>query len=263
MEEFLLKTAWRMTQPAPYSHFHLLLTVLGVSTAVFSAWKLRNCRQQTSLRILFGCGVFLGSIEGYKQLFLYYIVNHQTYDWWYFPFQLCSIPMYVCLLLPWIKSLRIRRVICTFMQDFHLLGGIMALLEPSGFLHPYWFLTLHGFVWHFTLIFISLLIGFHNLSDLSIKGYLKTLPLFGTCCLIASFINVAAHTQGDANMFYISPYYPSSQVVFHQFALKYGIMAGNLAYLFSICLGSFLCHMGIRLVVSRLRKFGHETFFKS
>ena len=40
--------------------------------------------------------------EIWKQYCLTYIMNEGTYNWWYFPFQLCSIPMYVCLLLPFL-----------------------------------------------------------------------------------------------------------------------------------------------------------------
>lgn len=251
MKEFLMKTAWPMEVWAPYSPFHLSLAFLGIGLSVFGARKLKKVGQKHCFSILFLCGVVLGISELYKQLFLYYVVNDGRYDWWYFPFQLCSLPMYFCLLLPWIPSGRMKRIICTFMQDFHLLGGIMALAEPSGLLHPYWFLTLHGFFWHFILIFISLFIGFCGQSELTVRGYFKTLPLFGICCLIASFINISAHTLGDANMFYISPYYPSGQVVFHQVSLALGIMAGNLIYLFSICLGGLICHMVITSLMNK------------
>ena len=33
---------------------------------------------------------------------------------------------------------------------------LMALAEPSDLMHPYLLLTLHGFLWHFMLIFIGL-----------------------------------------------------------------------------------------------------------
>mgnify|MGYP007130416603 CR=1 FL=1 len=63
--------------------------------------------------------------------------NNHTYDWWYFPFQLCSVPMYLGLLLPAANSVpRLRSVFTVFIQDYGLLGGIMALLEPSGLIAP-------------------------------------------------------------------------------------------------------------------------------
>lgn len=240
------QTAWSMTAPAPYSLFHLSFTAVGILLAVSAAKKLSRLPGRRFCQTLFFCGLLLGASEVYKQFFLYYVVNGEVYDWWYFPFQLCSLPMYFCLLLPLIPSEKLKIWLCTFMQDFNLLGGAMALIEPSGLMHPYWTLTIHGLSWHIVLIFIGLLIGFSGHSDTSLNGFMKTLPLFGFCCMIASLINVATHSIGNANMFYISPYYPTGQAVFHQISLKTGILAGNIIYLSSICLGGFLCHLGMK-----------------
>lgn len=239
----LQTTAWPMQTPALFSPLHLLLTSAAVLTAFLAAERLKNCTENTFRRILTGCGIFLTLSELYKQFFLYYIVNGQHYDWWYFPFQLCSLPMYFCLLLPFVRSSRIRTVILTFMQDFNLLGGGMALAMPEGFLHPYWTLTLHGFLWHGMLVFIGLFIGLSGRADRSSRGYLKTIPLFGLCCIIASAINVLTPVKGEADMFYISPYYPTSQVFFHQIGETFGILAGNITYLLAICLGGYLVHL--------------------
>lgn len=48
-------------------------------------------------RILLGVGLFLMFCEGYKLLFYYYVIGHGSFQWWVFPFQLCSIPMYLCV----------------------------------------------------------------------------------------------------------------------------------------------------------------------
>ena len=133
-----------MVPPQPYSAFHICITAAGFLIAVLAAYVLSRKMERTFfIRLLFFCGVILTASEIYKQLFLYYVVNQEKYDWWYFPFQLCSLPMYFCLLLPLVKNRRLQLIILTFMQDFNLLGGIMALAEPSGLLHPYWFLTMH------------------------------------------------------------------------------------------------------------------------
>ena len=46
-------------------------------------------------------------------------------------------------------------------------------------------------------------------------------------------------------MFYISPYYPNGQIVFHQIALTIGTAAGNLLYLAAMVLGGFICHLSL------------------
>ena len=146
-------TAWTMTPPKPYSFFHIALSLTGIAFAVCLAACL-NRRGGSVSRRLFFAGLILAVSELYKQLFLTLAAHPGVYDWWYFPFQLCSVPMYLCLLLPFLPESK-RGALYAFLQDFSLLGGFLALAEPSGLMHPYVTLTLHGFFWHFGLIFIG------------------------------------------------------------------------------------------------------------
>lgn len=204
--------------------------------------RLRALPDRTLDRILLGCGFFLAACEVYKQVFLYVVINQGHYDWWFFPFQLCSLPMYLCLAVPFLKDRRMKTVLYTFMQDFNLLGGIAALVVPEGFLHIHWSLSLHGYVWHVLIVLLGLLLGLSGRTELSGKGYLATLPVFGGACLTATLINVLAPGHGQADMFYISPYHPSSQFVFHEIALGLGILPAHLLYLAAICAGGYGIH---------------------
>ena len=42
--------------------------------------------------------------EIWKQFTLTFAIGGGSYIWWYFPFQLCSIPMYILLVYPWIRK---------------------------------------------------------------------------------------------------------------------------------------------------------------
>ena len=51
--------------------------------------------------VLFRTGVVLLVMEVMKQVFIFSVLNQgRYYNWWYVPFQLCSVPMYLCLCLP-------------------------------------------------------------------------------------------------------------------------------------------------------------------
>ncbi len=201
-----------------------------------------NMSERTASRILFLAGLALAIGELYKQIFLIVFINQGSYDWWYFPFQLCSMPMYLCLIQYPLRSSRLRGVICTFMRDFHIMSGIAALAVPEGFSHIHWTLTLHGYCWHILLILIGLFCHATGLTDNSWQGYLRTLPLFALCCGIATVINLFAPGHGTADMFYISPYHPSVQPIVHDLALKIGILPADLLYLAAICLGAAIVH---------------------
>lgn len=204
--------------------------------------SLRSLTEAALDHILFVCGILLAFAELYKQLFLFYIINNKTYDWWFFPFQLCSLPMYLCLILPFLPSGRPKTGLYTFMQDYNLLGGIAALIMPEGFCHIHWTLTLHGYAWHILLILMGILIFVSGCSDLTGRGFRDTIPFFVLFCLIATAVNLLAPGHGRADMFYISPYTPSSQPVFHTLSLVLGIRTAHLLYLLTVLLGAFLIH---------------------
>lgn len=217
--------------------------ICGLFCAVFRK-KIRSMASPEPYfrHILFSCGVLLALMELYKQAFLYVIEFHGHFDWWYFPFQLCSIPMYICLAAPLLHSEKTLRRAATFLQDFGLLGGIMALAVPPGLMHPYWTMTLHGFLWHFTLLFLGLLSCMSGIAGHERRDYMDILPFFFLCCVMACVINIAAGPTADADMFYISPFHPSSQPVFHEIACTAGIFWGNLLYVVSMIAGGLLMH---------------------
>ena len=100
--------------------------------------------------------MFLSEI--WKQYCITFIINEHHYDWWYFPFQLCSIPMYVCLLLPFVRE-KARDILLTFLKTFGLMGGIFTFFDTSGLHYPYAPLTAHSYLWHVLLIILGIVSG--------------------------------------------------------------------------------------------------------
>ena len=135
MTEFFTRllelTAWPMTPPQPFSSFHLYFFLSGGFLAVFLAWRLRHLKEDSRLRLLSLLELILALSEIYKQLFLTLIVGHGTYDWWYFPFQLCSLPMYFCLILSFLPSSS-RQILYTFLYTYNLPGAILVFVWPEG-----------------------------------------------------------------------------------------------------------------------------------
>ncbi len=205
-------------------------------------------------RIIFCSGILMLSTEIWKQWCLTYYLNHGQYNWWYFPFQLCSIPMYVCLLASQVKSLKIYRALLTFLMDFGLLAGIFTFFDTSGLHYGYAPLTIHSFGWHILLIILGIYAGLTKEADYSFKGFCFCALIYLSCCLLATALNLVLYHYGSINMFYISPHYPMTQKVFQGIALFFGNPAGILVYTFSIPAGAFLLHCLWRVFLSRLKK---------
>ena len=213
MEKFLRLTAWTAPVPPLYGSFHIFVAVFGIGAAYFAARCLgRKAYEKTQggfgvcvraldvrRRTVSAVGLVLLISEIYKQLFCFYIVDGGVYDWHRLPFQLCSLPMYFCLILPWLKGGRAETILSTFMADFNLMGAVMAFADPSGFFSKYMILTVHGVLWHILVIFIGFFVIFANMADVtSVKSFRKILPLFFALVKPASTIAKPACIQNTS-----------------------------------------------------------------
>ena len=191
----------------------------------------------------FYCGFLMFISEIWKQFCLTYLVHDGTYNWWYFPFQLCSIPMYVCLLLPFLSFGRVRRALLTFLMDFGLLAGFFTFFDTSGLHYPLVLLTVHSYAWHILLILLGLYAGYINAAYVSYLDFLKAAGVYLACCLLATVLNLVCYPLGRINMFYISPHFQMSQKVFQKIALCLGNSAGIAIYICATVTGAWLVHL--------------------
>ena len=224
---------------------------IGCALAVTCAFLSCRLSERSQKYLLIFLSVLLPLSEAGKQVLLY-ISNGCSYDWWYFPFQLCSMPMYLlplyCLLPE--KYEKIRLFLADFLTDFGLLGGLFAFADSSGMHYALPLLTLHSYLWHFLLIFLGFFLIFTQRNSSRPKDFFFPAVLFLLLAGAATCLNLLFHAKGLINMFYISPYYPMEQVVFRTIARLTGQMAGRLIYLGGELLGAFLIH----LLSGRLRK---------
>ena len=256
--EYLLRLmSWPMTPPVLYGPFHLIAAFGGSAIAILAAWRfssINNCNtnnrdnRRSFDQIMLVSGVILLIGELYKQLMNFYIVNNHAYDWWIFPFQLCSLPLYLCPLLILIHNEKRHRILCTFLLDFNMMGAVATFIDPSGIFHPYWTLTLHGVLWHLMLIFVGFVIIFSRKADLTTKGFLRTLPLFAFFCLAAEVLNSILHRFSAANLFYISPWEMSTQLLFGDIDRTLGRPVGILLYILAMIAGAWLIHNTARKI---------------
>ena len=245
---FLQATAWKMDVPALFSPFHLSMTLLSVLIPYILVCH-QPINKTKAEQHLFHMGMILLMLELYKQGFYYVVVNHMRYDWWHFPFQLCSMAMYLCLLLPLTKG-RFHRTILTFLYDFSLPGALLALLFPEDMLRPYWAMTLHGFLWHAMLVYIALIVYRNELADPSWSGFSDAGALYLFLAASAFILNILIHPYASfgfqPNYFYLSPYEKTGQFFFRLIAERFGITVELLLYLFLYILFCALFHAVLR-----------------
>ncbi|MBQ7378940.1 MAG: YwaF family protein [Clostridia bacterium] len=241
LEQFIEMTAWEMTKPKAYGPFHLIFTFVGLAISLFAAYKLRHTGEKGNRAVLLFSGLFLMLTEVYKQLFYFYHMEDHAYNWGIFPFQLCSVPMYLCVIAAFLRPGKLRDGMYGFMTTFNLLGGIMAFIEPSGIVHGHWTLTIHAFVWHMMLIFIGAYLIASGRFAKTWKDYRSAAITFLALAALAFCINCVFWkiSEGNINMFFVGPR-NSSLIVFKQISEAAGWYVSTILYLPTVCLGALI-----------------------
>ncbi len=254
MHDILSYTAWPMKKFESYGLIHLSLFFIGLTISIYMSYRLRNSDEAKVDKILFKCGLFLLATEIYKQLFYFFYIENGSYPYWIFPFQLCSVPMYLCLLLPFIKQQKIKDMIYNFIASYNLMGGFISFLEPSGLIHEYISLTVHAFIWHMMLVFIGLLIIATKLAAKNFDDFPKAILTYLCLCLIAFIINLIFYdkSNGTINMFFIGPA-NSSIVVFKDICQDHSVLLSSILFMISSSFASSL----IFLTACKYNKLTH------
>ncbi len=171
-------------------------------------------KKETVNRLLMIMAVFFPVSEIWKQVLLWRFNGY--YDFWYFPFQLCSMPAYLLPLYFIIRNEKVRNTIASFLICYGLTGALAVFFDTSGMHYELTALTFHSFLWHILMIIMA--VGLLQVTDLKEKHCIKASLLYLLLAAIATALNCTLHRYGSINMFYISPYQKMNQIVFRDLA---------------------------------------------
>ena len=112
----LLKTV--MPVPTQYGWFHLLWIAITVSATIFICVRYRNSDDKVFRRIALIGWIIMLIIESYKQIAYTFSWDGTSitldYQWWAFPFQLCSMPIYVLPFVIFMKEGKVKDACISF-----------------------------------------------------------------------------------------------------------------------------------------------------
>lgn len=250
LTEILSGTAWKMEVPPAYGAFHLSFMIIGFFLCFFVAFLLRKLSDRANRILIFSIGVFLLVTEVYKQL-LYKLVicPDDLYHWGAFPFHLCSIPLYLCLIVPFLKKGRLQQTMYDFLMTYNLLSGFIAFFEPSGLLHEYVTMTAHSLIWHMLLVFLGAYVAFSRRGGIEKSSFKRATVMWLVLCVMAFAINCIHWrvSEGDINNFFVGPR-NSSLIVFKQISEWFGWYVSTIIYIPAVILGAGLIFLLIKYI---------------
>lgn len=205
--------------PGMFSWFHFLwLGIMVLFCVALAVLFGRKHDAKTDRKVV---GVLAGTLllgEVFKQLFWYEF--YQYYRWEIFPFQFCSVPIYVSLFATFAPWEKVREICYRFLAFFGIIGGLAVMFVPSAVLYTYFVpISLHSMIWHSILVGLGVYLivsrGYgKKLSEL-VTPFLMFLgfvcmAIIGNVLVYKLHLGTEACQPGDnLSMFYLSPYYPT------------------------------------------------------
>ena len=269
---FLLITDWKIETPKSYGAFHLVALALAIGLAIFlGIYGNRLSKDQEKCdkitkRIAFFVGIGLLIIEIYKQTL--YTLDGGSYQWYAFPYQFCSVPMYACLINFFIKNQKVNNAIYYFLAMFGFVSGIAVMLYPGDLFVPTLTICIHTMLWHGSLLALGVFmmtsrrLGRNFLKEV-IPGtivfacFLEGELLLDIVMYHALFKEGAKYAGQTFNMFFISPYFNCTLPILSSIYPKVPYLVFLFCYLLAFTLGVSIVwgvNFLIRFIISKAKK---------
>lgn len=251
------------TIPSLYGWYHLLCVAVTIGVCVLIFFKARNLSdKQVDLTIALAATALI-ALEVYKQLLYSYSpeTDSWSYQWYAFPFQFCSTPMYVMLAAVLIKNEKVRTALYSYLSTYGLFAGTVVLIYPGDVFSYFIGINAQTMIHHCTMVIIGVLLYVSGKTKFSHRTILDALPVFGIMLTVALGLNIAYHFFGDPNqtfnMFFISPYYPCTLPVANLIYGKVPYLVFLILYAGGFTAAGYIMSL-IAMGIKKLRTFVQE-----
>ena len=203
-----------METPVSFGWFHLLWLAL---TFLVLIPLLRFPKRQEDAhirRVVLFTAIAVTVLEVYKQInysFSYEDGIVFDYQWYAFPFQFCSTPMYIGLLAGLTKKGKLHESLCAYLATYALFAGLAVMIYPNDVFISTIGINIQTMICHGSMITIAIYLFATGYVKLSHRTILKAMPVFAVTVGMAAVMNEIAYRVGlleteTFNMFFISPY---------------------------------------------------------
>ena len=222
---FLSLLDTKMAVPALYGPFHVFFIV----TSIFCGFSLsKHCTNKGETfirRFLLIESLLITVLEIYKQINFSFHVNGSQinfdYQWYAFPFQFCSTPMYIGLLAAVVKRKSLHMRLCSYLTTYALFAGICVMAYPATVFIDTVGINIQTMICHGSMITVGIVLLRTGYMNATLKTVIQALPVFLVLVLVAIGMNEIAYQTGlleteTFNMFFISPYCSPELPVYSQ-----------------------------------------------
>ena len=252
-EKFLYFLQGEMTEPTAFGWFHILWLVL-VAITIFVLYKNKKYYSENQLKKVLGIyGIVALILELLKQLMWTFnydpITNIITwdYEWYAFPFQLCTTPIFVSIICLFLKKGNIRNNLLSYMAYITILGSISTMLIPDSCFVSDILVNIHTMWLHLGSFVVSVYLLMCGEVKINIKALKSAIIVFLIFVGIAELMNIVVYNLGilngeTFNMFYISPYFISTLPVFDVIQENVPYLVYLIIYILALIMGGIIIY---------------------
>ncbi len=213
---------YQVTPPSCYGIYHLSALAVIIAFTFFLCKKYSRCDDRVLRRIALICWLVILAFEIYKQLNYSISFNDGAfvwdYQWYIFPFQFCSTPLYVLPLIAFVKNERIHKALIAYMGTFSLFAGLAVCIYPGDVFIGTLGINIQTMVHHGMQVSLGIFFTLRQLlkdNEQKLRSYLLDgAYVFALAVTLAMIMNILMYhllprfgINETFNMFYISPYY--------------------------------------------------------
>jgi hypothetical protein len=210
-------------EPGNYGWFHIMFLVIVVAATGVVCHFFKNADDKTYRRIVLITWIIIVLFEVYKEIIFSFNINEEDiakstweYQWYAFPYQLCSTPLYVLPLIAFLPddnkvTYWIRRACMYFTATFAFFGGFVVYVYPNDVFIPTIGICIQTMVHHGSQVLLGIYTAVYMRKSFKIKEAWTGVAAFAVLALIAIILNeTMIHVipeDNTFNMFYISRHF--------------------------------------------------------
>lgn len=233
-----------MNRPTNYGWFHLMFVALLIIACIGMVFLANHQHNEKTLQmVLLICGGIMILFEIYKQFVFTFRLDGSNnliidYQWYAFPFQLCSTPMYVMIIAGLVKPGKFRDVLLGFLTLFGLFGGLVVYVYPNDVFTSTVGINIQTMVHHGLQIAVGVFLFTYYRKSLNLCFWLGSFAVFGAfffAALAVDFI-VPMFVNETFNMFYISLKFGNHLPILHDVFISVPYPVFLMIYALGFCL---------------------------
>ena len=212
-----------MPRPGNYGWFHLLFFALSIIAGILLCVTHKKGDDRRVRRAVFVTGVIVILLEVFKMFVYSFVIEGDQlvwdFQWYVFPWQFCSMPMYVSLLTGVFRKGKIHQSLLAFLATYAVFAGLCVMFYPNDVFIGEIGVNIQTMICHGSMLTIGMYLYGSGYVKTEHKTILRAIPVFAVAVGMAALLNEVVYKSGilggeTFNMFFISPYFDGTLPVY-------------------------------------------------